>query len=464
MYLKKIQKNLEGNKRIIIFDDLERRTESLDIKEVLGLVDYLTSGKSIRVILVSSIDNLPENEKDIFNAYSEKSIDRIYEITSYSNGAPENILGNEIWNSIKPIYHENSKTNLRTMEKVKYFIDEIETKNSDIEYSHKFNKQDLYLICGAVILFVVEHKKELVKIDKIEKESMRKSAKRHYEKPENRFEYINSYIIGNKLNNDMMKNLTSILLSWFMTGEIREEKLVKVKKQVEANNFEKIPLFMSEKELMKEITDITSYTDRGEGYISLHSFLKRLDELAYIAEQTKLDFKHDACDIVDWIFNKTNFIDYYEVLPHNILLVKQSKFIVNVLDNLNYQYLKKYNQKITEKLIMNRDKGLLNRIDVFENLKDLHRLLIYYEYKDEEQKFLSNLKNNEWYFPLPYGEIKEEHWTYCHLLLSAINQLSDKRRDIKKDAVDFFEEKIEKSKDEIFKYRMRSLINQYLIS
>ncbi|PKH39483.1 hypothetical protein, partial [Planococcus sp. MB-3u-09] len=53
-----IQKQLKIKSNItIIIDDLERKNDDFDIKEVFGFIDSITKNKGIKIILVASSDN-----------------------------------------------------------------------------------------------------------------------------------------------------------------------------------------------------------------------------------------------------------------------------------------------------------------------------------------------------------------------------------------------------------------------
>lgn len=66
-----ITKNFENI--IVCLDDLERKSDKLDIKDILGLINKLKEEKC-KVILISNKDEL-SNNKEIFDKYKEKCID-----------------------------------------------------------------------------------------------------------------------------------------------------------------------------------------------------------------------------------------------------------------------------------------------------------------------------------------------------------------------------------------------------
>ncbi len=64
------------NNYVICIDDIERKSEALTVKEVMGLVDELAQRKSCKVILIFNEKSLDsEKDKDDFNKYREKVVD-----------------------------------------------------------------------------------------------------------------------------------------------------------------------------------------------------------------------------------------------------------------------------------------------------------------------------------------------------------------------------------------------------
>lgn len=70
-------------KHVVVIDDLERCKESLKLREIFGVIENLKQCHDIYVITVANLNEL-ENKKE-FEKYNEKVIDRIFQITEYSN-------------------------------------------------------------------------------------------------------------------------------------------------------------------------------------------------------------------------------------------------------------------------------------------------------------------------------------------------------------------------------------------
>lgn len=139
-----IEKNFENT--IVCLDDLERKSDKLDIKDILGLVNKLKEEKC-KVILIGDIDSLRQ-QQDIFKEYREKSIETKLHIESITEVAKQIIKEKcpKIQDSIIP-YRELIKiNNLRIIKKIAYilniFYKKLELKtdlnNSETENIYKF--------------------------------------------------------------------------------------------------------------------------------------------------------------------------------------------------------------------------------------------------------------------------------------------------------------------------------------
>lgn len=64
------------NNYIICFDDLERKNESLTVREIMGLIDELALRKNCKVVLIFNQDSLEfESDRKEYDSYKEKVVD-----------------------------------------------------------------------------------------------------------------------------------------------------------------------------------------------------------------------------------------------------------------------------------------------------------------------------------------------------------------------------------------------------
>lgn len=115
------------NNYVICIDDIERKGESLSIKEVMGLVDELAQRKNCKVVLIFNENSLPkENDKKEFETYREKVVD--IEL-NYNPTHAENLAcvfddKMQYFDVLLHLTTEFDIKNIRILKKIKWVIDE----------------------------------------------------------------------------------------------------------------------------------------------------------------------------------------------------------------------------------------------------------------------------------------------------------------------------------------------------
>ncbi|MEK3889643.1 hypothetical protein [Bacillus sp. FSL K6-3431] len=77
-------------KKVICFDDLERKSDSINMKDMLGLIERATV--NFDVILIANTKEFEEDELVLFNKYKEKVIDHIIKIDKLNRNILNQIL------------------------------------------------------------------------------------------------------------------------------------------------------------------------------------------------------------------------------------------------------------------------------------------------------------------------------------------------------------------------------------
>ncbi|MDF1642850.1 MAG: P-loop NTPase fold protein [Pseudomonadales bacterium] len=112
---------------VVCIDDIERKSEALTVKEVMGLVDELAQRKSCKVILVFNEKSLDsDKDKEDFNKYREKVVD--IEL-NYDPPYDENLQcvissDSAYYLKVLGLTKELNIKNIRVIKKIKWVIDE----------------------------------------------------------------------------------------------------------------------------------------------------------------------------------------------------------------------------------------------------------------------------------------------------------------------------------------------------
>lgn len=460
-----IQKEVVDKTNItLVIDDLERRNDTFDLKEIFGFVDSITKNAGIKIILVTSSENFSNESKATFEEYTEKAIDRLYKISTYSNDAPQRIMGEDVWSAIEEDFGDYKLKNLRTLEKTSLFINEVINETAVDIFNDKFNKEDIFKICSAVVLFVVEHNCEMKLLPKND-EGEQDTYFKEYVSSKNYPNYIWQYILKRKLNNSIMNNLIPVILNWYLSGGCSKERWNEVMELVNAYEESTIPLFMSEAQIKNEIDDFSTFIKNTDSNISIKGLLQRLDELADIAEKLNWNLKYNTGEVVERIMNETDFVSNFNDSFLDTFIRRESKFINEVISKLQSKIKMKKEENLIRAMIENTSKKNFTQIESDKLLEFKHYINeLKREKKDKEIKELIQvMRGSSWFLPLPLGEISHSHWTYCHNVFQCIQDIGfNIDSSIIEEVSESFKEEMDNHSDGIFKYRLKHLIKQYL--
>ena len=147
-----INKSLSNNdcKNVIIFDDIERiAVKKEGFIELLGYFNRLIN-EGIKVIAICNSDELPSDNKEVYDNFKEKIFDRIYMINEDNIDVIKKIFGDKF----KLLDEETIyffKNNLRLVKKSKIFLDEVLKQLSKMKSNPNINDRTICLICILII-------------------------------------------------------------------------------------------------------------------------------------------------------------------------------------------------------------------------------------------------------------------------------------------------------------------------
>ena len=123
------------NKYLICFDDLERCGESLNIKDVMGLIDELSVKKNCKILLILNENTFDDEQKLGFDKYREKIIDFELEYKPSIESNLEIIFPekNRVFKTLLNSFSILKVRNIRIFKKVKFLLDTLSEHTNDLE-------------------------------------------------------------------------------------------------------------------------------------------------------------------------------------------------------------------------------------------------------------------------------------------------------------------------------------------
>ncbi|EAL3889707.1 P-loop NTPase fold protein [Campylobacter lari] len=390
-----IEKNFENI--IVCLDDLERKSDKLDIKDILGLVNKLKEEKC-KVVLISNKDEISNKEKDkeIFDTYEEKCIEaKIY--TESNIEIVKQIIKEkcpEIQDSIIPYRELNNTNNLRTIKKITYifnlFYEKIKFKtnlnDSEAENIYKFvllritkelspenfrsedefnDNPKLIKISNAIKKIIDNYRKNtftciqeenIKEIIEIIEESTKeiKEIERYntiISKIDKLFNTIKQIIKENKLKNNDISEINQIL---------KEIKEIDKKYKIFINNFNPVDFFA--------LADYTDHTKK-QSILNIKN--------AYIEEFTRE--KHPF---------------YYQMLKKLINITEDNDLKIKQ-EEIDKEITERYKNKITNDQANKKDNE--NKLTQINNYNDLNYLINNRQIKTNDIKELKKNKLINYY-------------------------------------------------------------------
>ncbi|MCY7679885.1 KAP family NTPase [Bacillus pumilus] len=424
---------LEGKQSyIIIFDDLERKNDELGLKELFGLIDHLGNIKGIRVALVAFSDKFNDDDKQVFNDYKEKSIDRIYLIDKYSENAPLFILETDKWLPVKNIAALLNFKNLRIFQKTKHFIEEVLSVLGNDMFSDKFTKEDIYKMCFATIVYLDEHNGQKLLLD----EDIRNSVNSERDTTD----YIDGFIIRNTLDNMMSKNMLFHIIRWYQTGEY---DIKAIKNEIKfINSFmpeDTVNHLSSEHEILNVIEKAKHFFVDIKAEEDIENIIQMLNNVIDWADIMQVEDGFEKEVLLQKIKpNISNHVNIKKSVFENEVIMrryastgknKASEIITLINNNIIFEFYDQLTDKIIE--CLDDKKFSSNRY-----LKMLYEsVLSIGDYRPEVWcNIIKKIEDNDYFFPLPMGKVSQDHWDWCLINNELIKRIDENFK------TDFFKE------------------------
>lgn len=358
---KAIEKKCKREKFIIVIDDLERKSSNIKMEAILGIIESISNINNLLIIVVANENKIIEEEKSIYLSFSEKVIQKIYNVDHYSHTAMKEILNNSIEsieidkklkqiisNSTFEIFNSDYVNNLRTLEKGLNFV-KLLIKHINFSKLGLTDKQIFQLITISLAIVIEDIEKRYSNKELKQKENVKKEniLEDFWKEPEKKLSYniINNYLKENALFSPKSTLIEFIINIYYDLDLDR--------------NFQKINNWYKDLHLI-----ITKKEDIDNFYLEEDKLRQRIEEFysKYVLE------KNDIIDVNNW-FQKLNELCYYAE-------------IIGIQDKFKYEEINKAIDKYLEKSeIMEDPRYLLRRNGLRkiknEEMKKINEVLIF---------------------------------------------------------------------------------------
>lgn len=135
---------------IICFDDIERKSDSINLKDILGLASFLKEQRNCKIVFILNLGTLSEEDLKEFQKYNEKVVDKELEFAP----TPDETFS-YIFNETYPYFNLIEKScsileikNIRILQRIRRFVEEL--------LPHIKNVEEVVAdqVVNSIILFV----------------------------------------------------------------------------------------------------------------------------------------------------------------------------------------------------------------------------------------------------------------------------------------------------------------------
>lgn len=452
-----IKRKSKKDKIKIIIDDIERKSKNIDMNELMGFFETLSNIENVELILIANTEKFSAEDKENFENFKEKLIEKEYKVDSYSNIAEKAIIFQnlninlDILQIVENYFKKCNVNNLRTLKKC---IDFIKQNNNYIDFN-VLNNEQIKDILELEICIVIE---------KLEKNYLQETQEKE------RIIHIYNDKIVPYINNKYFKNanpyyknkIISHLSKIYDDIEIEENAKAINCIYDEINNpqiesIEKIDPFYLSKEQLKQRIHIfnNTYMNKISDNLDIYSWFKKLSYLYSYAE--KVGLQQELSDE-----NISNTIDLY------IKNIDTSQHIQTMHTHLwdsdqKTEEMKKYYTIIQDKILYGYYEKLFKelKIDFYSNNYDEDKYTKLINILNEKEDVIINLKKalyqEEFFIPNLNEELNEKIWGYTHNIWNKMQFI-----DNKSDFIKVVRKRLNDA-SELGKYRIESLNKQYHI-
>ena len=431
---KAIEKKCKKEKFIIVIDDLERKSSNIKMEAILGIIESISNIKNSLIIVVANENKITEKEKSIYLNFSEKVIQKIYNVHRYSYTALDKILKNSIHaididkelkeiisSATLKIFNSDYVNNLRTLERGLNFV-KLLIKHINFSELGLTNKQifELITISLAIVIEDIEKKysnKELKQKESLDKVDILESVLREYKNELSR-NIMKKYLKENELFS-YKYTLIEFIINIYYDLDLNESfqkinnwykdlYLIKTKKE-DIDNF-----YLGEDELRQRIEEFYSkYVLEKNDIIDVNNWLQKLNELYYYAEIIEAEdkFKYEEInEAIDKYLEKSEIVeDPRYLIRRNRPREIRNKEMKKINEVLIFKITNKYYNNCIDSILEENEKGRFE-IDKLESLKSLFNSNDF----EGKNKIIERIAKNSYFIPDLNYNLTQEKWNWIH--------------------------------------------------
>lgn len=483
---KAIERKCKKSKLIVVIDDVERKSSNINMEDVLGMIESFSKIDNINIIIIANEKMIEDKEKNIYENFKEKVVQKVYNVNRYSKNAPKEIIQNLLTNlkiskerceilrdTVLEVFMQHRINNLRTLEKGCCFIKLI-IKHIDLNELYDNEFKDLIIASLAVVIEEIEKLYTLQEIQKRE-EQKKKAQKDTY----NSFMQAMIEEKGTVLEYCVVKNyfkeqffvsnktaIVNLILNIYRDIDVESsfQKINKIYKdfhKIENKEEEKHLFYLAEDDVKNRINKFyENYVLRFDESLDINNWFKKLNEVYSFSSIVDMEniFKDDKIFKAMDLYLENLDVDkgLFELLDRHILYDIEDEKMKYYNKELNKKIVEKYYSKCLEvvKSQINNGKYDWNKLDALFTIFAEDRIDF------NKQDIINQLKENSFFIPELNYEIEESRWAFTHSIWKKMKSYKAYRDNS-------FEENIKeilKDATIIGKHRIEALNKQYGIN
>ncbi len=325
---------------VIVIDDLERMNKNIGVEEMLGVVDEIKRCNYVKVILIANKSEI--NDKETFQRYSEKVIDRTYEMTERTDSidwAKLNINSGFIDDFLKL----HNVRNIRTLEKAQNLYDDVRLQLKD-GYTDEFYSE-VRLTCYAI---VVESTDGLYYRENNEGNSDSISNVTFSVTNRLGFRIKNNYLRGTRISGNMVDMLQGYYenKAELNHGDVDDEY------QIFLHYGDKANYYKSDEEVKSVLPKLAEKMCQEENIAKIikyaDEYLIWSEHIGVDTEQTIIEYEHKLHDMIyaEVVDGKLDYLSYgFDI---HVQAETNKKIIKKLIQEIKIELVKLYVQYLSE--------------------------------------------------------------------------------------------------------------------